>query len=26
LCSDAANFVTGTVVTVDGGFKAFAGV
>lgn len=26
LCSDAANFVTGTVVTVDGGFKAFSGV
>ena len=26
LCSDAASFVTGTVVTVDGGFKAFAGV
>tara|TARA_R110002020_G_scaffold446835_1_gene659125 strand:- start:1158 stop:1973 length:816 start_codon:yes stop_codon:yes gene_type:complete len=26
LCSDAASFVTGTVVTVDGGFKVFAGV
>ncbi|MEH6405882.1 MAG: SDR family oxidoreductase [Leeuwenhoekiella sp.] len=26
LCSDAAGFVTGTVVTVDGGFKAFSGV
>lgn len=26
LCSDAASFVTGTVVTVDGGFKAFSGV
>ena len=26
LCSNAANFVTGTVVTVDGGFKAFSGV
>ncbi|RXG27632.1 SDR family oxidoreductase [Leeuwenhoekiella marinoflava] len=26
LCSDSASFVTGTVVTVDGGFKAFAGV
>lgn len=26
LCSDAASFVTGTVVEVDGGFGAFAGV
>jgi NAD(P)-dependent dehydrogenase (short-subunit alcohol dehydrogenase family) len=26
LCSDAASFVTGTVVAVDGGFSAFSGV
>ncbi|MEM9820328.1 MAG: SDR family oxidoreductase [Bacteroidota bacterium] len=26
LCSDAASFVTGTVVAIDGGFSAFAGV
>ncbi|MEL6274921.1 MAG: SDR family oxidoreductase [Bacteroidota bacterium] len=26
LCSDAANFVTGTVINIDGGFGAFAGV
>lgn len=26
LCSDAASFVTGSVVAVDGGFGAFAGV
>lgn len=26
LCSDAASFVTGTVVTVDGGFSIFSGV
>ena len=26
LCSDAARFVTGTVVCVDGGFGAFSGV
>ena len=26
LCSDASSFVTGTVITVDGGFKAYAGV
>lgn len=26
LCSDASKFVTGTVVSVDGGFSAFSGV
>lgn len=26
LCSDAAKFVTGTVIAVDGGFNAFSGV
>ena len=26
LCSDAASFVTGTVISVDGGFGAFSGV
>lgn len=26
LCSDAAKFITGTVLTVDGGFSAFSGV
>ncbi|MEM9885573.1 MAG: SDR family oxidoreductase [Bacteroidota bacterium] len=26
LCSEAASFVTGTIITVDGGFGAFSGV
>ncbi|MEO8071585.1 MAG: SDR family oxidoreductase, partial [Acidobacteriota bacterium] len=26
LCSDAASFVTGTVIAIDGGFSAFSGV
>jgi NAD(P)-dependent dehydrogenase (short-subunit alcohol dehydrogenase family) len=26
LCSDAASFITGAVLAVDGGFSAFSGV